>query len=291
LIGDVAATSWEGRAPESWRQAWHVPSLEILTATTSTNDVAATFATNGAPAGTTVIADRQSRGRGREGRQWFGRPGHSLLMSVVMRPADSNDAADPSCSPLRVGLAVALAIEDVTGLDMRIKWPNDILAVDGRKLAGILCEGASGNDRDWLVAGIGINVTQSPDDFEPDIRDSATSIRMLGRTATREQLAGRIIDQLRPFRIQPPPLDPATLRELELRDALRGRPAVLNDDTQCTVDGIAPDGALRIRRDGRTAIIYSGTIRPAQPPAATDLDDHPGRQPTDGSRNPPQATR
>jgi BirA family biotin operon repressor/biotin-[acetyl-CoA-carboxylase] ligase len=258
LSDDVIATRWEGAAAEAWRSLWRLPSLVILDSTPSSNDVAMRLAADGAPAGTTVIADRQTRGRGREGRPWSDTPGLSLLLSVVLR---ADEATDPSTVPLRVGLAVARAIEDATAAGALIKWPNDVLAKDGRKVAGILCEGASGSGSAWIVAGIGINVSQNPGHFGPELSGAAASLAMIGAPAQRATLAGRILDGLRPFRIVPPPLDGATLRALADRDALRGRQVTVNGDVACTADGIAPDGALRLKRNGEMIELRSGTVR------------------------------
>jgi BirA family biotin operon repressor/biotin-[acetyl-CoA-carboxylase] ligase len=230
----------------------------ILESTPSSNDVAIRLAAEAAPAGTTVIADRQTRGRGREGRRWSDKPGMSLLMSVVLR---ADGSADPTTVPLRTGLAVARAIEQLAGIEMRIKWPNDILSIDGRKIAGILCEGAAGASSAWLAAGIGVNVSQKPGDFAADVRDTATSLAMIGAAVQRPALAGRILDALRPFRIEAPPLDDATLDALEERDALRGRQVTLNGDVAFTAEGIAPDGTLRARRHGELHHVRSGTVR------------------------------
>jgi len=281
----VIATAWEGRTPDQWREQWRIPSLLIFETTTSTNDVAMRLAAAGAPAGTTVIADRQTQGRGRDGRPWADSAGHSLLLSVVMRAAD--EPADPSTVPLRTGLGVALAIEHVAGITTRIKWPNDVLSADGRKLAGVLCEGSSGAGLAWLVAGIGVNVSQRARDFEPAIAPTAASIAMAGAAVARHTLAGRILDLLRPFLIEPPPLEETTLKALEARDALRGQQVSVNNDVACTAEGIAADGTLRIRRHGRHDALRSGTVRLIHP-------DSPGPAPTSQpatTRNSSEANR
>lgn len=255
---ETDGATWEGRSGEAWRDAWGVPRVQVHASTTSTNDVGLRLASAGAAPGTTALADRQTRGRGREGRSWIDSEGHSLLMSVVFRGAAD---ADPSIMPLRVGLAVAQAIEAVCGARVRLKWPNDLLAEDGRKLGGILCEGATGGGQTWLVAGIGLNVGQTEDDFDPALRSQAASIRMLGGACRRHELAGRVLDQLRPFRIQSPPLGGVELAALRRRDALLGREVTIDGTLAGTADGIAPDGTLRLRRDGVVTRIRSGTVR------------------------------
>jgi BirA family biotin operon repressor/biotin-[acetyl-CoA-carboxylase] ligase len=118
-----------------------------LRATTSTNDRARALAQEGAPHGTLVTAGEQHAGRGRQGRTWSAPPGRALLLSLVLR--------DP---PLLPPLAAAVAVAEVAGLGM-IKWPNDVL-VDGRKVAGILAEGArtrAGRCRDVVNAALRVD--------------------------------------------------------------------------------------------------------------------------------------
>jgi hypothetical protein len=95
---------------------------------------------------------------------------------------------------------------------------------------------------------------------------------MAGAAVARHTLAGRILDLLRPFLIEPPPLDETTLKALDARDALRGRQVTVNNDVACTAEGIAADGTLRIHRHGRHDALRSGTIRLVHP-------DSPGPAP------------
>jgi BirA family biotin operon repressor/biotin-[acetyl-CoA-carboxylase] ligase len=273
LSPDVLAETWEGRSAAAWMESWDIPALILLETTPSTNDVAMRMAAEGRAAGTTVIAEYQSRGRGRRGRDWAADPSRSLLMSVILR-TDST-AIDPSAAPLRIGLVLARAIDTEAGTHCRIKWPNDVLAPDGRKLAGILCEGSAGRGGTWLVAGIGVNVAQRAEDFDTSIRDTATSLDRLGRPASRARLAARILEGLRPFRIQPPPLQAQLLDELAARDALAGHEITIDGHSAGVADGISPDGGLRIRRDGHIEVLRSGTVRLAARPD-TGEDNPPG---------------
>ena len=95
-------------------------------------------------------------------------PGRALLMSLVLREW-----------PRLLPLAAALAVAEVAGEATTIKWPNDVL-LDGRKVAGILVEGRS--QEGWMVLGIGLNVALRPDDFPPELRDTAAT---LGRDPAR----------------------------------------------------------------------------------------------------------
>lgn len=253
----VPLDEWEGRPLGEWRREWRVPAVLAFERIGSTNDAARELAEQGGEAGATVVADVQTAGRGQAGRPWLAPPGLGLLASVLFR---GESGTDPSVMPLRIGLAVARAVHAVTGLDVSLKWPND-LVLDGRKLGGILCEAASSPSA-WVIAGIGLNVGQGRSDFPPELRAGATSLRIAGATnANRGALLGAILDRLRPFRLLPPPLDPVSLRELNARDALRGRSVSIDDVPAGTADGIAPDGTLLIREDGRVRAVRTGTVR------------------------------
>ena len=116
----------------------------------STNRLAADLARAGAPDGVVVGADHQTAGRGRRGRTWDSRPGASLLVSVILRPA-------PALVTLAAGVAAAEACEAVAGVRVGLKWPNDLL-LDGAKLGGVLCELVG----DAAVVGLGMNLAWAP---------------------------------------------------------------------------------------------------------------------------------
>ncbi|MCX6543602.1 MAG: biotin--[acetyl-CoA-carboxylase] ligase [Acidobacteria bacterium] len=163
---------------------------------TSTNDVAARLAEAGAGEGTTVVAETQIAGRGRHGRTWCSPPGAGLYVSAIVRP-DRPTTAGPRSSllTLMAGVALADAIREATGLVAEIKWPNDLM-VAGRKLAGILAEGAAqGTSLEYIVLGFGINLRAAA--YPPDIAARATSIEAeLGRQIDRGALLARSLVQL-----------------------------------------------------------------------------------------------
>jgi BirA family biotin operon repressor/biotin-[acetyl-CoA-carboxylase] ligase len=143
-------TRWLGRA---WRH---------LASCASTNDEAAAWAREGAPAGAVVSADAQERGRGRLGRRWHS--GGGLALSVVLRPSLPPAQLPPVT--LAAGVALAETIAQF-GARAALKWPNDAL-VDGKKVAGILTETATRGGRvEHLIVGIGVNlrVAQFPDEL------------------------------------------------------------------------------------------------------------------------------
>jgi BirA family transcriptional regulator, biotin operon repressor / biotin---[acetyl-CoA-carboxylase] ligase len=257
-----ALATWHGRSPAEWRERWRIPELLIFRTVGSTNDEARALAEAGAPAGTVVLAEAQTRGRGRRGRGWYAQPGESLLLSIVLR-ADRTGRADlPGVLPLRVGIATARAIEAVTGLGAGIKWPNDLVA-GGRKLGGVLCEGTVEGARDaFVVAGIGLNVLQEPDGWPPDLRGAATSIAAEGGTPDLPALAARVIAEVSMAAAGGgAELQAAELRELARRDVLRGREVTVDGRPAGRAEGIEPRGALVVRREGAAHHIIAGTIR------------------------------
>ena len=157
----------------------------------STMDEAARLADEGAEEGAVVIAERQSAGRGRQGRSWVSQPGN-LLFSVLFRP----EMAQLPFISLIGGVAVARAVRKTTGLTSDIKWPNDLM-LDGRKAAGILAESAIiGDSVCYAVLGIGINVALDTSDTE-EISAFATSVNAVaGREVERESLLRQLLLEL-----------------------------------------------------------------------------------------------
>ena len=155
----------------------------------STNDVAARGAGSIANEGLVVLAEEQTAGRGRRGRAWTAPAGSSLLMSVLLFPPEPT--ADPGWLTALAALAVVEVVAAWSGRDARIKWPNDV-RVDGRKIAGILVERGPG-----AVIGIGLNANIRLDQFPDELRDSATSLRILtGGHVDRSELARALIERL-----------------------------------------------------------------------------------------------
>jgi BirA family transcriptional regulator, biotin operon repressor / biotin---[acetyl-CoA-carboxylase] ligase len=126
----------------------------------STNDEAKRLAAEGAPEGTLVLAETQTAGRGRLGRQWHTPPGAGLALSLVLRPRLS--ATQAVRLTMLAGVAACEALEAAAGLRPRLKWPNDILLGE-RKAGGILVESALAGDRlEYAVLGLGLNVSAAP---------------------------------------------------------------------------------------------------------------------------------
>ena len=165
-----------------------------FSSTPSTSEVAAAIAAGPDPEGVVVIAERQTAGRGRFGRTWFSPPSSGLYASVVLVPGRAR--VDPTRAKmlltLTAGVALAEAIEVLTGLRADVKWPND-LYVARRKLGGILAEGvpraAHGGPLEVLNVVIGYGINVRPAAYPPELRDRATSLESeLGRPIDRVQL-------------------------------------------------------------------------------------------------------
>lgn len=169
------------------------PVLHRVESCLSTNDLARRLAGEGAPEGTAVVAGEQTAGRGTKGRGWYSARNKGLYVSVILRPR----SPEISLLPLVAGLAAREAIDNAHGLDVLLRWPND-LVWQGKKLGGILCEsGFLGSEPDFAVLGIGININHQEDDFPPDIRVLATSIRIAaGKAGDPEALLAKLLESL-----------------------------------------------------------------------------------------------
>jgi BirA family biotin operon repressor/biotin-[acetyl-CoA-carboxylase] ligase len=149
----------------------------------STNDEARRLAAAGAPEGTLVVADVQTAGRGRLGRRWFAPAGTSLLFSLVFRPplAPAQALRLTMCA----GLAVAEAVHDQVGLEVGLKWPNDVVW-EGRKLGGILTELETEGERlAYAVVGVGLNVNLDVAALPPLLMPAASLSSAVGRPVER----------------------------------------------------------------------------------------------------------
>jgi len=155
--------------------------VEVADRTGSTNADLLARALAGAPEGVVLAAEEQSAGRGRMGRTWVAPPRAALTFSLLVRPS-AVPPARRGWLPLLAGVAVASAVIAVTGVQTRLKWPNDVLAGPA-KLGGILAE-ATGNA---VVVGVGLNVSAEPGELPPPGPSAlaATSLRIAGSAASQ----------------------------------------------------------------------------------------------------------
>lgn len=172
-------------------------SIQLFDLVDSTNTIAKALAFQGAPAGTVLIADRQSQGRGRLGRSFQSPGGMGIYLSCIIRPnCAPSDLMHLTCA---VGVAMCDAVEAACGFRPGIKWTND-LVFEKRKLGGILVElGLNPQNHlvDYAVLGIGINCCQQEADFDESIRSMAGSLRMVtGTVVDRNRVAAEMIRAL-----------------------------------------------------------------------------------------------
>ncbi len=245
-----------GRLRAERGATWGDP-LVAVGETGSTNDLAMSAGRALAPEGATFVADAQSKGRGRRGNTWSSPAGENLLVSVVLRPKLAIDKV--SALTLAVGLAGRDAIQPRVEAQVLVKWPNDLLA-GGRKLVGILVETQlSGGSVDLVVVGVGINVAMRK--LPDEIRESATSLALLGATdLDRESLLVDFLIHLeRRTRAYESTGLETMLAELDDVDALRDQ-SIQVDEKRGTGAGIDRTGALLVRTSSGVERIISGTV-------------------------------
>ena len=169
--------------------------IVVVEETDSTNDLVWKAVERGAPEGLVVFAERQTKGRGQYGRRWESASYLGLWFSILLRPKLTL-AESPKLTVL-LSEAVAATIADETACAPTVKWPNDIY-VSGRKVAGVLVEGRTASDGSYVaVAGIGINVNQTPEDFPDELRESAGSLAMAtGQKISRAKVAVALLRKL-----------------------------------------------------------------------------------------------
>lgn len=167
-----------------------------LDVTDSTNNECKRLAAQGAQSGLVVIAGEQTGGKGRRGRSFQSLPGKGLYLSVLLRPQCS--LAQVQQLTAWCAVAVCWAVERLGDLSCQIKWVNDPL-IQGKKLCGILCElGLDDDGRlDYVVMGMGINVSQSEADFGPELSPIATSLgQHMPQVPRRADVARALIEEL-----------------------------------------------------------------------------------------------
>lgn len=237
--------SWFGASGAALARALGLPRVDTHASLASTMDEAHALAAGGAEAGTLVLAELQTAGRGRNGKRWASAPRAGIWATLIERP---RDASGIEVLSLRVGLGLARVLTRWTPSTVQLKWPNDLL-VDGRKLAGVLIEARWRDQRpDWVAIGIGINL-QRPRD-QPD----ATALER----ADASEVLSEIIPILRHAAAATGPLTPAELAEFGARDFTRDR--ALLAPAPGLARGITADGALLIESNGTLQSYRAGSL-------------------------------
>lgn len=247
------------------RDTWREPQLPAfvsrliwLEEVDSTNDHAKRLLSAGEMGhGGVVLADRQTRGRGRLARTWDSPGGVGLWMSMVLEP--NRRTSEWFLYTFLAALTVAEAIEETTGLSVQLKWPNDVMLA-GKKCCGILLETTTRLEAPFVILGIGINVNQV--DFSSELRPVATSIRLaLGRETSRASLFQRWAECFARdwYRV-----DASILAKWKAKSDMWGRTVrVLQSGTglRGIAKGLAPDGALVVDVSGEEKKIYAGDVK------------------------------
>jgi BirA family biotin operon repressor/biotin-[acetyl-CoA-carboxylase] ligase len=232
--GGAAAASgrYEGWRGDDLARRLDLPHVVTFDSISSTLDVAHELAEAGAAAGTLVLADTQTAGRGRLGRSWRSEPGAGVWLTVIERP---RDAAALDVLSLRVGLALAPVLDAFAAARVALKWPND-LYVGARKLGGILVEARwREGSPEWVAIGVGVNVrTPSGEPRAVGLRDDCARLDVL--------LA--MVPALRDAAAREGPLTADELRAFSERDLAAGRSCA--EPLVGTVQGIDASGALLI---------------------------------------------
>jgi len=250
--------------------------LVVLPRTGSTNDIAKDLATRGAPEGTVVVADEQTAGRGRMNRRWLAPPSTCLLCSILFRPTFSLSQANRLT--MLCSLAAADAVEQVGGLPVALKWPNDLIiksqipnpkSQDWRKLAGVLTEtGVIGEQLEFAVVGIGINVNVEPKVL-PTLAPDATSILAeIGQKVDRMVFLATLLAGVE-ARYKQLQAGESPHAEWAARLATLGQPVVVIT-FEGTLTGVAESvdeaGALLLRTpDGRLHRLLAGDVTLSHP--------------------------
>ena len=250
---------------------WHIDDPDLLVTldeTESTNAYARNLGAEGEKAGFAVMARSQRGGRGRNGRTFLSEKDKGLYLSVLLRP--QWDPSETACLTAYTAVVTAEILEEMLMLDDRkigIKWVND-LYLDGKKIAGILTEGAWNMEMghlDYVVVGIGINLYRTS--FPPEIASIASDIETLtGKQLSVNTLASRLIPALRSFS---PALAKGLLSNYKSRSVLIGRSVNIYPTqkessapvSHGVVENIGDDFSLIVRTDeGELRELRSGEV-------------------------------
>jgi len=231
----------------------------------STNDVALELAANGAPEGTIVVAEHQTKGRGRFGRKWFSPPGKNLILSLVLRP--SFGPGRVSQLGITAAVSAAVCLRELFDLPALIKWPNDVY-IHGKKAGGILTELSAELDViHHVVVGIGVNLNVERHEIPSGLRHNSTSVRIeRGKKCDRVEVAVTLMKELeRRYRcLIKEGFSPIIDEWVELSLTLGRRIEARSEGRTLTgyPTGLDEDGSLLVRLDsGITKKVSGGDIR------------------------------
>lgn len=247
----MARLAIDGIPGSALARRWGVPQCGLFRTLPSSLDAIHDLGAQGAPAGTIVIADVQTAGRGRDGRTWRS-PAGGVWLAMLVRPP----FPDAGLISLRAGLVLADVVDELLGsARAQLKWPNDVL-VDGRKVAGILSEARwQGDAAQWLGLGIGVNVVN---DIPPELAASAIGLREIAPAVRRLDVLDRLVPALRQLTAHRAPLTDHECAAFARRDWLRGRQ--IRRPLPGRAAGIRPDGALLVDTGAGTTMVREGHV-------------------------------
>ena len=243
------------------RAEWAGSRIDYEEVIDSTNLRARALGQAGAPHGTLVIADMQTAGRGRMTRKWESQSGDSILMSLLLRPKDT-PPQDATGIVLIAALAMCAACR-TEGADVRIKWPNDLIA-DGKKLCGMLLEMDATAERvNFAVAGVGLNVHAFP--YAEDLKHATCLDKACGHEVSRARVTANFLYEFeRLYDLWCAEGIEAILplyREHSITLGSRVRVIGLTETFEAQAEDIRADGSLLVRRDdGTVQAVHAGDV-------------------------------
>ena len=242
----MRAAAYAGATVADLAVVLHVPRVVVFESIGSTLDVAHALAGEGAPAGTLVLAEMQTMGRGRLGRSWQSAVGGGIWLTLIERP---RDASALDVLALRVGLAAAAALEPLAGQPISLKWPNDVFLGQG-KLAGVLVETRWREASvEWVAIGVGVNMQH--DALPPGAAGLPSEV-------SRVDALARVVPALRDAAQAVGPLTGAELAAFHARDLARGRRC--REPVRGTVRGIDAGGALLVETQDTVIPVRAGSL-------------------------------
>ena len=237
--------NWFGVTGEALAETLGLPQVAAYARVASSMDAAHELAAAGASAGTLVLAEEQTVGRGRGGRSWSSAPGRGIWMTLIERPRTTSGLDVLS---LRVGLRLAPVLDRWANGAVQLKWPND-LYVDGRKLAGVLIEARWRGERaEWVAIGVGVNLVPPVEMPEAAGLDGADAHAVLAE----------LVPALRAAAFAEGALTPAELVAFSARDYAAGRR--LHEPYEGTARGISSAGELLVETANGIMLVRAGSL-------------------------------
>jgi BirA family biotin operon repressor/biotin-[acetyl-CoA-carboxylase] ligase len=237
---------YDGCTGDELARTLGLPRVVAFAEVGSTLDIAHALAADGAPAGTLILANAQTSGRGRMGRSWRSEAGAGIWMTLIERP---RDVAALEVLSLRIGLSLAPVLDAFTASAVQLKWPND-LYVGARKLGGILVEARWRDSApEWVAIGVGINV-RAPENEPRGVG--------LETTASRVEVLLRLVPAMRDAAARTGSLDRDELDAFAARDAVVGRRC--REPIAGSIRGVDASGALLIDVGSEIVVIRAGSL-------------------------------